>query len=422
MKASVRLEHQLVAVEHEHQVNCMLELVAPPAPEQAERRPLALSLVIDRSGSMAGRKLEVTKACACFLVDRLAPDDQLSIVTYDSEVELRSALVPVGANRDLLRHLLTGIWEGGQTNLSGGWFKGVETLSGAPEGSTRRVILLTDGQANVGVIDPEQLAKMSKTCADDGISTTTIGFGDGFDEDLLAAIADAGSGGAHFAETPDDAPGIFAKEFTDLVSLVAQNVSLEIRPAWQDVKLLQILNDFPQVVVPGGVQVQLGDAYGDERRRVVFTLHTPRLAELGVKKVADVVVRFVSVGDSIEAHTLTVPIAVNLVSADDAARQAVDAEVSEEVVVLLSARAQEEAREMADRGDFDGAKTRLASAASDLRKSANGSARADELLAQAETFEGRAEELEPRTYMMSRKQMTYQNRAMRQSKHRPGDS
>ena len=79
LSASVRLEHELLAVEHEHDVHCMLELVAPEAPAQSERRPLALSLVIDRSGSMAGRKLEVTKACAAFLAEHLDANDRLSV-------------------------------------------------------------------------------------------------------------------------------------------------------------------------------------------------------------------------------------------------------------------------------------------------------------------------------------------------------
>ena len=109
MKASVRLEHQLVAVEDSCDINCMLELLAPPAPGQTERRPLALALVIDRSGSMAGRKLEVTKACATFLVDRLAADDQLAIVTYDNDVQLRAALAPVGPNRASLHQVIAGI-------------------------------------------------------------------------------------------------------------------------------------------------------------------------------------------------------------------------------------------------------------------------------------------------------------------------
>ncbi len=96
MQASIRLEHHLLAVEAEHRVHAMLELVAPPAPEGRERPPLHLALVIDRSGSMAGPKLETTKECAAFLVRRLAPTDELALVTYDDEVQLLSPLVPVG--------------------------------------------------------------------------------------------------------------------------------------------------------------------------------------------------------------------------------------------------------------------------------------------------------------------------------------
>jgi Ca-activated chloride channel family protein len=86
MKASVRLEHQLLAVESEHTVHAMLELVAPPAPEGAARPPLHLALVIDRSGSMGGPKLEVTKQAAAFLVRRLEPTDELALIAYDEHV------------------------------------------------------------------------------------------------------------------------------------------------------------------------------------------------------------------------------------------------------------------------------------------------------------------------------------------------
>ena len=88
---------------------------------------------------------------------------------------------------------------------------------------------------------------------------------------------DAGGGNAHYAPTPDAAPAIFAKELEGLMSVVAQNVSLEIRPR-AEVEVLEILNDYPRVPVAGGVQVQLGDAYGGERRRLVFALHMPYLA------------------------------------------------------------------------------------------------------------------------------------------------
>ena len=102
-------------------------------------------------------------------------------------------------------------------------------------------------------------------------------------------MAEAGGGRSYFAATPDDAPGIFAEEFEGLTSLVAQNVSVEIRPS-EAVEVVGVLNEFPQVAVEGGVQIQLGDAFADEERRVLFALRVPDLARLGVEKVADVVI------------------------------------------------------------------------------------------------------------------------------------
>lgn len=420
MQASVRFDHELLAVEQEYDVSCMLELVAPPAPTQTARTPLALALVIDRSGSMHGEKLAVTKLCASFLVQHLSATDRLAIVSFDDEVRLEAPLVEVGPHRAALHDAVAGIAPGGQTNLSGGWLKGIETLSGIEGASVaRRVLLLTDGQANVGIYADAQLGAMARASASDGIGTSTIGFGDGFSEDLLAAMADGGRGGAYFAETPDAAPGIFAQEFEDLVTLVAQNVSVEIRPAWDDVALLSVLNDFPQLQVNGGVQLQLGDAYGDERRRVVFALHVPELATLGPAQIAELLVRYVEVGEQVAMHTLHLPLVVNAVSSDDAAASVPDAEVTEEVAVLLGARAQEEARKLADQGEFDEARRLLLEAAEELRTKAAGSPRAQELLAQAERFEVRSTELEPESYVMARKQMSFDNRALRERRQRP---
>jgi len=118
--------------------------------------------------------------------------------------------------------------------------------------------------------------------------------------------------------SPDDAPGIFAKEFEDLVSLVAQNLSVEVRGS-EHVQVLGVLNEFPCVQVDGGVQAQLGDAYGGETRRVVFALHVPSLPTLGPTTIGEVVLRYVSIGEQIEQHETRIPLNVNLVSSDEAA-------------------------------------------------------------------------------------------------------
>jgi Ca-activated chloride channel family protein len=420
--AIVRFDHELLAVEQEHAVSCMLELSAPAAPTTTQRRPLALALVIDRSGSMAGAKLDVARRCAAFLIERLGADDRLAIVSFDEHVTLEAPLREVGVDRHALRSAALAIHPGGQTNLSGGWLKGVEALSPLDDGShTRRVLLLTDGMANVGITDDAQLAKMARGSAGDGIGTTTIGFGDGFSEDLLAAMADAGGGGAHFAPSPDAAPAIFAAEFDDLLSVVAQNVSAEIRPAWSEVELLSILNDFPQVPVEGGVQIQLGDAYGDERRRITFQLQVPGLPTLGATEIARVIVRYVSLGDEhVAMHELSVPVIVNAVSADDAASSVPDAEVTEEVTILLGARAQDEARSLADEGRFDEASAKLRAAANSLRTMAQGSARSEELLTEAKRLEYRGDEIAGGLYdVMSRKHMTFENRLRKQRRQPP---
>jgi Ca-activated chloride channel family protein len=420
--ASMRFDHELLAVEQEHTVSCMLELTAPATPVATERRPLALALVLDRSGSMAGEKLDVARRCAAFLIERLAPTDRVALVSFDQEVQLEAPLTEVGPRRQQLTRAARSIGARGQTNLSGGWLKGVDVLAGLDDGGhTRRVLLLTDGMANVGVTDETQLARMARGSAGDGIGTTTIGFGDGFSEDLLTAMADAGGGGAHFAPTPDAAPGIFAQEFDDLLALVAQNVSVEIRPAWSEVQLLSILNDAPQVPVASAVQAQLGDAYGDERRRVVFQLHVPGLPALGPTQVAEVVVRYVAVGEQVAMHEVTLPLVVNAVSADDAAASVPDAEVTEEVTVLLSARAQDEARDLADAGRFDDARRTLHDAAGRLRKASAGSPRAEDLELEAKRLEERGDEIGSGGYnVMSRKHMSYENRLRKQRRSRPG--
>jgi Ca-activated chloride channel homolog len=409
--ASVRFDHSFLSVEQAQRIHCMLELTAPPIPHDHERLPLHLALVIDRSGSMSGDKLETAKRAGAYLAHRLRSDDQLSIVAYDDEVTLVHGLAPVGVDQHLIEASIGQIWSGGSTNLSGGWLKGVEQL-GAIEGGKgpKKVLLLSDGHANVGIKDDTELAKLARGAADDGVGTTTIGFGDGFDEDLMTGMANEGGGSAYFAPGVDDVPGIFAQEFDDLVALVAQNLSVEIRPNPDTVPMVSVLNEFPVVPVAGGIQVQVGDAYGEERRRIVFALDVPSLATLGPATVAEVVVRYVSIGDEVATHELRVPVTVNLVSADDPAAAEIDTEVTEEVVILASARAQEEARERAQRGDFEGASELLRKAADDLRAIAPGSSRADELLEQADQTEFRSRAMDDGTFGMHElKAMRYES-------------
>src|SRR3954471_1750355 len=121
MNPIIRFDHQLLAIESEHDVHCMLELEVPVAGTVA-RPPLNIALVIDRSGSMSGPKLEVAKQCTAFLAQRLQPTDTFALVSYDDEVELVLPLTAADPAR--AKAAVAGIAAGGTTNLSGGWLKG----------------------------------------------------------------------------------------------------------------------------------------------------------------------------------------------------------------------------------------------------------------------------------------------------------
>ena len=365
MKPVIRLEHALVAVEAEHDVNVMLELTAPAPEPSTVRPPIAIALVLDRSGSMSGEPLETAKRAAIWLVERLGPNDRVAVVTFDNQVDLVSPPVAPGPG---LTAAIKAIHPGGMTNLSGGWLKGREVLAGLDAAMPRTLILLTDGHANEGITEPRSWSGSPTRRRRDRITTTTIGFGDGFDEDLLLAMADAGRGNAHYAATVEELPAIFAKEITGLTKLVAQNVSIELRPR-PAVEVVTIWNDHPTTPVAGGLQIALGDAYAGDVRRLVFALRIPHLASFGPASVADCVLRYTAVGAAVEQHTVTIPVIVNVVSATEAAAQAPDFAVHEEVQLLTAARARDEAIRRADAGDVGGAAAYLRATASNLAAS-----------------------------------------------------
>jgi len=415
MYSSIRVDHSLLAVESEHRVHAMLEVTAPDV-EGVERPALHLALVIDRSGSMGRGKLDAAKDAARFLVDRLGSDDSLALVAFDSEVSL---LAPAASpDKDRLTAVIDSIRTAGMTNLSGGWLKGAEELRRVDGDGQRRVLLLTDGHANVGVTNGGQLAGMAQGIRGERISTTTIGFGRDFDEDLLTTMADAGGGNGYFAEGPDDAPGIFDEEFEGLATVSAQNVSVEIAPI-SDVKFIGVLNEYPMVAVTAGVQVQLGDFYGGELRRVVFEFAVPNVGDLGRKHIADVVLRYATIGDPVEMHEVTIPVHVNVVEADEAAGAEADREVVDEVLILKAAEDRKRATDLADMGRYDEAADILDVRTRRMRDSMPGSTRAAEMAIEADEMRHSTERMRSRDYdLYDKKRMHYESQRNRRSKPR----
>ena len=210
----------------------LVRIVAPEAPATTEsvvRTPLDIALVIDRSGSMSGQPLETAKECAVRIVKGLRPDDRISIVTFDDGIDIVQALTAVGDAKDIEARVRS-IQSGGSTNLFGGWEEGAKQLAPfVKKERIARVILLSDGQANQGLVNESEIFTHVSKLAGTGITTSTIGLGHGFNESLLAGMAKSGEGVANFGQTPEDLDEAFEQQFAILSNTFLRQVEIKIQ-------------------------------------------------------------------------------------------------------------------------------------------------------------------------------------------------
>ena len=279
LKLSLNSEQTLIAREVPSQRVLEIIVQAPTIETTKSRPPLNLALVIDRSGSMSGEKLEYVKQAAAFVVDRLEEYDRCALVAYDDQVQLLSASIKMtDSNRHEMKRLIQDIRIGGTTNLSGGWLQGCHEVAEAAEEQTiNRTLLLTDGLANVGITDLEELAMHARELASRGVTTSTFGMGLGFNEHLLEAMSNQGRGNFYFIETPMQIPDIFLKEFNELATITASDVEIELEiPAQVDVELL---GGWAHEKKDGKIRIFAGNLYSVQSQEIYLKVLTPPAAD-----------------------------------------------------------------------------------------------------------------------------------------------
>ncbi|KAA6401733.1 MAG: putative Ca-activated chloride channel family protein [Streblomastix strix] len=252
-------------------INILLTINAPKAPEQKVRNPVAVALVIDKSGSMEdARKLEYAKIAGKSLIEKLESRDKLSIIAFDANV---SILVPIAFvnNKKHLESMINLIQPGSTTYISGGLEAGLNQIEGTKLDGIKRVILLSDGQANVGVQNPEGIAAIAAAHRPNGLSVSTIGLGLNYNENIMQLLAQRGGGQYYYCGEAEDLPNVFDTELLLAKNTVTRRTSALIEPAdcVSEVKILGL----PTRKQGNETRVDVSDLTSEEERQILIQLN-----------------------------------------------------------------------------------------------------------------------------------------------------
>ncbi len=394
----------------EQTVDVLIRITAPaPSPDLSTRpnwkgRPdLNLSLVLDRSGSMEGEKMIRARQAAMFCVDQMLPTDRLSVVTFDDRIEVLFPSEPV-TNKQAMKDLITRVTARGSTALHEAWVRGGLSVSERLlDQGINRVVLITDGLANVGVTSTDEIVTQSMGLYQRGVSTSTIGIGADFNEDLLMPMAQSGGGNAWHVVEPDDMQHIFQTELEGLIAQFAHTVSLSLIPA-DGVRIVDVLNDF-ELTETG--RYRLPNLQAGSPLDIVAQLKVGAEGPGNQMRLLDLRLGFTP-QDAKQAEVLKQAHTVEFASQRVVENDQVNDEVIKAVQFLMNARARNEAMKRMDAGDYAGAEAVLGSALSNTQVACASFAAMPAVMEECASLQETASSLKDRLKdKMSRKKLAY---------------
>lgn len=328
--------------------------------------PLNLCLILDHSGSMAGRPLETVKKAANHLVDRLNLGDRLSIVVFDHRAKV---LVPnqMIENPDRIKQQISRLSADGGTAIDEGLRLGIEELAKGKKETISQAFLLTDGENEHG--DNSRCLKFAQLAAGYNLTLSTLGFGDNWNQDVLEKIADGGGGSLSYIAQPEQAVDEFNRLFNRIQTVGLTNAYLlfSLMPNVRLAELKPIAQVAPDTIelpvqpeADGRLGVRLGDLMKDVERVILANVYLGQLPE-GRQTIAKLQVRY---DDPAQNKTgllsETIPVEANVIRMYQSSPAP---EVQQHILALAKYRQTQLAEAKLQQGDRAGAATMLQTAA-----------------------------------------------------------
>ena len=355
-----------------------------------KRPKVNLSIVLDRSGSMSGQKIEKAKEAAIEALRRLGPGDMCSVVIYDHNVQ---TIVPAQSARNIewIESRINMIQPGGNTALFGGVSQGASEIRKNLGGEyVHRIILLSDGLANVGPSTPEELGRLGAALLKEDISVTTVGVGTDYNEDLMARLSQNSDGNTYFVESSRDLPRIFTAELGDVLDVVAKRV--------------KVIIECPEYITPiriigregrikgRTVELSLNQLYGGQEKYALVEVKVPTGEKGQDMEIAKAEVSYIN------SYTQEQGISKGMVKAsfsDDmrTVEQSANLRVQKELYLNVNALAEEKAISLSDEGNKVGAAEVLKESAQKLKEYAT-KYKDQEMLDKADVLEQQADTIE----------------------------
>ena len=325
-------------------------------PVESDRAPVNMAIVLDRSGSMAGDKLARAREAAIKAIGLLQSGDIVSVVTYDSVVNVVVPATKVSDKQSIYASIRR-IKSGGNTALFAGVSKGAsEVRKFLDKTRVNRVILLSDGLANVGPSTPSELGQLGASLGKEGISVTTIGLGLGYNEDLMTQLAGMSDGHHAFVQNSADLNRIFAAEFNTALTVVANQFNIIIRCA-DSIRPIRVLGRQAQIIGQE-VHINLNQLSSNQEKFVMLEVEVPSGVAGEKRDLASVDVSYLDLKTK-KRDSLRESVSVNFSKTREEVKKAVNQPVMDSAAEQVVNEISKEALELRDQGKLEAAKDHL---------------------------------------------------------------